>query len=144
MSASFSDRPIAGRALRLHRRLPTESIRTACQIARSPACRAADLGAAAGGDRLTAADIRADAAPRGLGRADPSQAGCGGDYGLRIRLIVVAGWGEVVRSVPRARAAVGLSQVTVTSAWNPLNRPVPPENVSGPVNVREEMSTTWP
>ena len=100
-------------------------------------------GAAAGGDRLTAADIRADAEPRGLGRADPSQAGCGGDYGLRL-LLVVAGWGEVVRSVPRTRAAV---QSTKTFAWNPLNRPVPPENVSCPVHAvgsGGRWSTTWP
>ena len=65
-------------------------------------------GAAAGGDRLIAADVRGDAEPRGLGRADPSQAGCGRDYGLRTRLFVVAGWGEVIRSVRQTRGAVGL------------------------------------
>ena len=33
----------------------------------------------------------------------------------------------------------GSVQVTVMVAWNPLNRPVPPENVSGPVTTSERL-----
>jgi hypothetical protein len=33
--------------------------------------------------------------------------------------------------------------VTMTLAWKPLNRPVPPENVTTPERVANE-SVTWP
>jgi hypothetical protein len=49
---------------------------------------------------LTATDIEPTLSHVAWDGADPSQAGCGGAYGLRIRLFVVAGWGEAVRSVP--------------------------------------------
>ena len=76
--------------------------------------------------RRELAAIRADAEPGGLGRADPSQAGCGGDYGCAAAYL---SWPGGVKLYDPSHAQVA-AHVTVTFAWNPLNRPVPPVNVS--------------